>query len=195
VSKAPADISALRTFLKRTAVHIGNSVRQLFSRLSASREPNRFNDASCAETTRPRLGEGCCMNVQLAEDLMKDSRLTILLVEDEVLLRMDTADSLRDTGCIVVEAAHAAAALEYLATGAPCDLVVSDVRMPGPMDGIALATHLRANRPDLPVILVSGHASRRETAAANAFLPKPYRQEALVALIRALVDPNRSAEP
>ena len=80
---------------------------------------------------------------------------SILVVEDEVLLRFVIADYLRDCGYQVIEANDASEAVALL-TLEPPDLVFSDVRMPGEMDGLGLARWVRTNRPGLPVILTSG---------------------------------------
>src|SRR3546814_931318 len=82
---------------------------------------------------------------------------TVLVVEDEVLIRLMVSDELRDAGFRVVEAANADDAMAYLQAGEPADLVFSDVRMPGSMDGIALAEKLRSDFPHVRIVLTSGH--------------------------------------
>ena len=91
--------------------------------------------------------------------------------------------ALRQAGWTVLVADSAEAALEQAGTE-PIDLLVSDIVLPG-MDGATLLAHLRATRPDLPAILVSGYA---ESAVRGdlppdgvAFLPKPYALKTLVA--------------
>ncbi len=85
------------------------------------------------------------------------SRPRILIVEDEVLIRIMVSDELRDAGYEVIEAATADEAVEILQTALPFDLVFSDVRMPGSMDGLGLLACVRARFPALPVIITSGH--------------------------------------
>ncbi len=97
-----------------------------------------------------------------AEDLKKVE--TILLVEDEVLIRMDLSDFLRECGFQVIEAASAAEAIAVIEADADIDLVFSDVQMPGDVDGFGLATWIRRNRPELPVILTSGIVRSVNTA-------------------------------
>ncbi len=102
----------------------------------------------------------------------------ILVVEDEVFIRFDVADMLREVGFEVIEACDAKQALDALTSGARIDLVFSDVHMPGPMNGLGLASHILENHPGLPVILTSGAMLTLETAALPSVLlpvePKPY---------------------
>jgi CheY-like chemotaxis protein len=112
----------------------------------------------------------------------------VLVVEDEAFIRFDVADMLRDGGLEVMEAANAQEALAVLGSGGRIDLVFSDIQMPGPMNGLGLAAHIMANRPDLPVILTSGGTLKLEADSALAVLgpiePKPYDPEAVLARIR-----------
>ena len=112
----------------------------------------------------------------------------IFLVEDHPAMREAYASVLtREPGlkvCGVAETAEAA--LDVLA-GAPCDLVVTDVRLPG-MNGIELTARLRALRPSLPVLVITGHEDgafdrRAREAGARAFLPKRLAARDLVPTI------------
>jgi CheY-like chemotaxis protein len=87
---------------------------------------------------------------------------TILVVEDEVMLRFVTSEFLREAGFVVVEAANADEALPYIRAHPEIDLVFSDVRMPGQLDGLKLVQQLSREYPQLPCMLASGH-----------FLPEP----------------------
>ena len=111
----------------------------------------------------------------------------ILVVEDEVFIRFDVADMLRDDGFEVIEACDAKQALDALNSGARIDLVFSDVHMPGAMNGLGLASHILENHPGLPVILTSGAMLTLETAALPSALlpvePKPYDFKALLTRI------------
>ena len=81
---------------------------------------------------------------------------TILVVDDEALIRMSISDFLQECGFNVLEASNAAEALEMIQSDqSVLDLVFSDVRMPGELDGFGLSKWIRENRPDLPVILLS----------------------------------------
>jgi CheY-like chemotaxis protein len=124
----------------------------------------------------------------------------ILVVEDEVLIRLVIADYLRECGFKVYEAGNAAEALEILeADNTKIDLVFSDVRMPGEMDGFALAQWVRRNRPGLPVILTSGDRKKSEVARDlcedEPFFAKPYELEPVVQRIRALIGLPKPGEP
>jgi CheY-like chemotaxis protein len=117
---------------------------------------------------------------------------TILVVEDEVLVRMVICDYLRDCGYRVIEAAGADEAMLVLQQDDPAiDAVLSDVEMPGAMDGFALAQWIRRHRPGLDVILV-GNPQRAAQAAADLCergptLAKPYEPRAVVDRIRRLL--------
>ena len=109
----------------------------------------------------------------------------ILVVEDEFLIRMLLADELRDVGYQVVEAANADEALEVL-RGVTPDVIISDVRMPGSIDGMGLLAAVRQSFPNLPVIMMSADAEPQDaiSAGANQFVAKPYRVEAIFEAVR-----------
>lgn len=113
----------------------------------------------------------------------RGKRPSVLLVEDEVLIRSLFAEALRDAGCQVIEAARADEALAYIGAGGAVDVVFSDVRMPGALDGVELARQLGHLRPSLPVILTSGHLRLEDMDGLRLFLPKPYRIERAVAAV------------
>jgi CheY-like chemotaxis protein len=117
---------------------------------------------------------------------------TILVAEDEVLVRSSVAEYLRATGHRVIEAANAAEALTVLGAGLEVDLVFSDIVMPGDIDGIGLAHLMRRRFPDIPVVLTSGDQSRApEAKIADAFIHKPYRASALARRFARLLE-NRT---
>ena len=86
----------------------------------------------------------------LPQECVTTRRWAVLVVEDEILVRLTMADCLRAAGYVVVEAANATEALAVLTSGEPVDVIFTDVRMPGAMDGLMLARwvheqdHLRA---------------------------------------------------
>lgn len=117
---------------------------------------------------------------------------TVLVVEDEVLVRLSIADHLRDCGYRVIEAESADEAIAMLESEkTPVDIVFSDVNMPGQADGLGLARWLRRERPNVRVLLTSGVA--RAEAAAEALcmnghlLEKPYRHEEVERRLRGLL--------
>lgn len=122
-------------------------------------------------------------------------RPSVLLVEDEVLIRLDTADQLRALGMAVTEAADAQEALSVLESGIRVDVVFTDIRMPGKLDGLDLVRVIRERYPEVKVILCSGddvairHIFQGEHAISlSDFFQKPYRIEDVEKRIRQLLD-------
>jgi CheY-like chemotaxis protein len=116
---------------------------------------------------------------------------TILVVEDEVLIRLVIADYLRDCGYKVHEAVSGEEAIAILqAPEVSIDVVFSDVEMPGSMDGFALARWVRANKPGMEVILTSGIERSADIAAtlceAGPLMKKPYSSQDVVDRLRQL---------
>jgi len=116
---------------------------------------------------------------------------TVLVVEDEVLIRLVIADYLRECGYKVHEAVSGEEAIAILqAPEVSIDVVFSDVEMPGDMDGFALARWVRANKPGLQVILTSGAERSADIAAtlceAGPLMKKPYASQDVVERIRQL---------
>ncbi len=112
---------------------------------------------------------------------------TILVVEDESLVRINTALELEDLGYQVCEAADADAALRILAVE-PVGLLFTDVDMPGSMDGLALAALVRARFRQMPIIVISGHmdVAANRLPTGSEFLTKPYLTEHIIAAIQRL---------
>jgi CheY-like chemotaxis protein len=121
----------------------------------------------------------------------KERLPTVLVVDDEVLIRMALSDFLQECGFKVLEAGTAAEAIEMIQSHQNViDLVFSDVRMPGDMDGFGLSKWIRTNT-GLPVILASGNAKKSDVAhelcTEEPFLTKPYDLEYVVAQIRQTI--------
>ncbi len=117
---------------------------------------------------------------------------TVLVVEDEVLIRLVIADYLRECGYRVHEAANAAEAVAVLESGTVAiDIVFSDVLMPGDMDGFGLARWVRSHQPNVRVILTSSVERSADIAAtlceAGPLLEKPYEPHGVVDRIRQLI--------
>jgi CheY-like chemotaxis protein len=113
---------------------------------------------------------------------------SILIVEDDPVLRFVLAEFLRSENHDVMEAASADEAVEILSSAAVVDLLITDVEMPGSMDGLALARRVRANRPSLPVIVVSGWGALPDLRGLglSAFFRKPYDLDNVAAHIASL---------
>jgi CheY-like chemotaxis protein len=110
----------------------------------------------------------------------------VLVVEDDVLIRSSAAEYLRASGYKTVEATTAAEAVDVINSGAPVDVVFTDVRMPGGMDGVELAEWVRAHHPGVPLLLTSGDAPTAASGSWDVFLPKPYSLDELARLVRSL---------
>jgi PAS domain S-box-containing protein len=112
---------------------------------------------------------------------------TVLLVEDEQDVREMTAEHLRDLGYRVLEAEEGAAALRLVQAGAHLDLLVSDVGLPGGMNGRQLAESVRERHPDLPVILITGYAAGQEMSGVDV-VHKPFDPVRFAELVKAKLD-------
>jgi CheY-like chemotaxis protein len=110
-------------------------------------------------------------------------RLTVLAVDDDTLVLVNTAYMLEDLGHDVIQASSGREALELVRSGRPIDLVVTDQAMPQ-MSGTQLAAMIRAERPDLPVLLATGYAEM--APGCDPGLPrlaKPFMQKDLAQAI------------
>lgn len=114
---------------------------------------------------------------------------TALVVEDEMLFRLEVRDLLEAEGYAVVEASNAAQALERFGDGVM--LMVTDVRMPGPMDGLVLAREVARRRPDVAVVVVSAQVTPRPGDLPDhvPFVERPF----LESRFRAALDRSEAA--
>ena len=116
---------------------------------------------------------------------------SVLVVEDEVLIRMAVADYLRDCGYRVVETSNGDEAVAVLKADPHIDVVFSDVTMPGEIDGFALAQWVRRERPGVRVILTSGIGKTAHEASQlcgdGPLLDKPYDHGDVERRIRELL--------
>lgn len=110
---------------------------------------------------------------------------TALLIDDEELVRLSTADMLADMSYEVIEAASAEEALQLLDGGLVPDILVTDHLMPG-MSGAQLARELKTSHPGLPVLIVSGYAEEDGIDPDIPRLTKPFRNAELAASVSAL---------
>lgn len=123
----------------------------------------------------------------------QNGRFTILVVEDEPAVRMIAADILRDAGYDVAETSTATEAMVVLSSQR-IDLVFSDVLMPGSIGGLTLAGWIKANRPQVPVILCSGISAVSRYLHGRegiTFLAKPFSTDDLLGLVERLLDTKR----
>ena len=120
--------------------------------------------------------------------------LTILLVDDEELVRTGTAEMLRDLGHEVIEASGGAEALGKLRARLQVDVVVTDYMMPR-MDGAELARRIGKLRPNLPILLITGYADRVEGASDLPRLAKPFRQAEISARLNEIASYGSNVFP
>lgn len=116
---------------------------------------------------------------------------TVLVVDDEVLVRFALAEFLRGCGYRVIEAADADEAVEILRTDVAVDVLLTDVQMPGSMNGFGLASWARAHRLGIRIIVTSGHEQAAHKASDlcddEPYIRKPYDPARLAAEIRRLL--------
>ncbi len=106
--------------------------------------------------------------------------IRVLLVEDEMLVRAIAEEDLAEIGCDVTSAGTGDEALAIIEGGARFDLLVTDIRMPGSLDGWALARMARDIDPGIRVIYVSGYpGENHEPVEDSHFIIKPYRMDQL----------------
>lgn len=113
----------------------------------------------------------------------------VLLVEDEIFIRLATADWLRDAGFEVIEAANGGEALSLVRAGKDFHLLATDITMPGQPDGVGLARIVRELRPELPIVVASSLLPEHAAAVADRFIQKPYGPSELVGTVKELVEP------
>jgi two-component system NtrC family sensor kinase len=118
----------------------------------------------------------------------------ILLVEDDRSVAEATQDLLHSIGFDTRLAGDGAAALAVVESDPNLALVLTDVVMPGDVNGLDLARTLRARRPELPVILLTGYSTYAPKVMAEGFplIEKPYRRDVLAASLRWAVESRRA---
>lgn len=119
-----------------------------------------------------------------------DDKQTVLVVEDDVLVRMHGVDILEDAGFTVLEAETADDAITLLQGQQDVHLLFSDIDMPGSMNGLELAQLVRDRWPKVRLLLTSGHHHIEEEALPEhgRFVRKPWTRERLIATIQATLD-------
>jgi PAS domain S-box-containing protein len=114
----------------------------------------------------------------------------LLVVEDDKDVRLTAMRILSGLGYTVAEATSGDRAMRMLEDGLECDLLFTDLYMPGSTSGIALAEQIRARRPNLPIVLTSGYRYKfaDETPDGTVFLSKPYSAIELAECVRRAID-------
>lgn len=113
----------------------------------------------------------------------------ILIVEDDQLLKLLTADIVEEAGFVALEASSADEAVAILESRSDIALLVTDINMPGSMDGIKLAHAVRDRWPPIKIIVVSGRVRLLESdlPTDSRFLAKPYYSATMISEIRLLM--------
>jgi two-component system, response regulator PdtaR len=117
-----------------------------------------------------------------------NAAIEILVVEDDVLIRLATRDRIEAAGFTVYDAYNANEAIQLLEAHPHISLVFTDVDMPGSMDGVRLAHCVRERWPPVRIIVTSGfqHVTPEELPSGSLFLSKPYMPEQLTQHIQSL---------
>jgi signal transduction histidine kinase/ActR/RegA family two-component response regulator len=121
--------------------------------------------------------------------LAKGRPLSVLLVDDEELVRVGTAEMIRDLGHEVTHASGGAEALARLEAGLRPDVVITDYKMPR-MDGAELARRVRETLPHVPILLITGYTGTTENTHHLPRLPKPFGQAEIAAALADLIEPD-----
>jgi CheY-like chemotaxis protein len=113
----------------------------------------------------------------------------VLVVEDEMLLRMRVVDMVEDAGYIPVEAVDADNALAILQSRSDIALLLTDIQMPGSMNGLQLAYAVHERWPPIKIILASGQLqlSSREIPPDSRFFGKPLKSSEMIAEMRDML--------
>ena len=111
----------------------------------------------------------------------------VLIVEDEPLVRYIASDEFAEAGYEVIAVPDGHAAIEALDAGTSFDLLFTDIRMPGTIDGWSVAAAARSRLPNLPVIYATGFSEEQHRMVQHAvFFKKPYRMTAILQAARQL---------
>jgi CheY-like chemotaxis protein len=118
---------------------------------------------------------------------------TVLVVDDEPTVRMLVGDTLADLGYRGIEAADAASGLKVLESDVQIDLLITDVGLPGGMNGKEMADLARKSRPDLKVLFITGYAENAAVSNGHLepgmhVLSKPFPLDTLAARIRSIIE-------
>jgi len=127
------------------------------------------------------------------ECLMPELQSTVLLVEDEPLIRLFVAELLEDAGFKVIEAANATEALVLLEAGLEINVLLTDVDMPNGCNGFELAHKVHESWPGAEILIMSGRRwpAQGDLPQGAAFLAKPCPNEAIVSHVHSAAERSR----
>jgi CheY-like chemotaxis protein len=174
-------LSMIYGFAKQTGgqVRISSEIGRgttIYLFLPQHSEQEKAADASANFSSAPRAGVG----------------ETVLIVDDEPSVRMLVTEVLAELGYTAIESADGASALQVLRSDARIDLLVTDVGLPGGMNGRQLADFGRIARPALKILFITGYAEKAAMGAGGldegmAILTKPFAMDGLAARIKELL--------
>jgi CheY-like chemotaxis protein len=120
----------------------------------------------------------------------KAKRPLVLIVEDELLLRINAAELITEAGFDIVEAGHAEEAIAILEGRPDIHIVFTDIQMPGSMDGLKLARYIRGRWPPIKLVVTSGQVAIADgdLPEGGVFIGKPYTSAEISATLRDLAD-------
>lgn len=119
---------------------------------------------------------------------MAHGGITVLVVEDELLIRMDITTTLEEEGFVVLEAADADEAILVLHANPDIRVMFTDIDMPGSMDGLKLAAAVRDRWPPVQIIVTSGNRQLGDELlpVQGRFFSKPYDHSRVISCIREM---------
>jgi DNA-binding NtrC family response regulator len=114
---------------------------------------------------------------------------TVLVVDDDIIVRVAICENLRDAGFQVLEAASAHDAFGVLLTDMPIHALVTDLQMPGSMDGFGLGLAARGASPDMKILVMSSFLPESTGARLSPFefIEKPFSPQVLIDRLRAML--------
>jgi two-component system, response regulator PdtaR len=120
---------------------------------------------------------------------MHSDPISVLVVEDEALIRMDVVEELEQAGFNVLEAGNTDEAISILRTHPEIQALFTDVEMPGSMNGLKLAATVHDRWPPIKIIVTSGRVRvhRNDLPEDALFVPKPYDNSQVISTLREMV--------
>ncbi len=134
------------------------------------------------EVIEGRIGMRAVVNVA-AKHLNLPEPITVVVAEDEVLVRLFLADKLREAGFRVFEATNAEQVISIL-NSTHIDVVVTDLQMRSGKDGLVVAQYVRNHHPNTPVLLTSVTTPSINSSCFDAFFAKPYKPDEIAKWIK-----------
>jgi CheY-like chemotaxis protein len=121
--------------------------------------------------------------------MQDDARITVLVVEDDPVVRMFAVGIVEEAGYIALEAGNADEAVAILEARSDIEVLFTDINMPGSIDGLKLAHAVRNRWPPIKIMMVSGQVALNadDMPSNSRFFAKPYQASQMIAELRSLV--------